>query len=136
MKKTSNEKEEIKAYFCKNCGTIVEENDTKCPKCKNFLSQDRATTSKVITIKEYREGLEKASPSFKLKKWYHYLFYVLGWFNAGNLIFWVTLWIANSRAGVRYDKFFNPRVNKAIFIWGIITIIGYIIVILLIFTVD
>ena len=124
--------EKITEYYCSKCGTQVKQLASYCSKCKQILATDGATKSKIVSRKKHFDKLEKENPSFKLKKWYHWVFYILGWANMFSLLFWITLWIVNSKVSDRYNKFLNPSVKKAIYIWGIFTIILYSFLILII----
>ena len=126
MKKKEAE-EMTKAYYCKHCGIILRETGNRCKNCKSDLLFEENVKSKVMTLREWRDEYEKAYPSFKLNRWDRWLFFIIGFLNAGNLIFWITLVISQGNNTDRYDKFWNPATRKVVYIWG------YIVCFLLIF---
>jgi len=117
-------KEKTTIFFCKKCKTPIKESEYKCPKCKSLIINEKDVISKKVTLKEYRKIIEEQFPSFLIKKWYHYLFYIIGWCTGlFNLFFWIILIFVNSKTEERYDKFINPSTRKAIYYWGIFSTI-------------
>jgi len=58
----SKEQEKVKAYFCTNCGAVIEDSYINCPKCKCLLAIKGATKSQIIPKNEYMSILEKEYP--------------------------------------------------------------------------
>ena len=109
-------------YHCKKCKAFVLEKEIKCHKCGNLLINDGAVKSKTTTYKEFIRLYEKERPPFELDRWYHILFYALGWLNVGNLIFWISAWLVYGNSVYEERFIYNPDIKRLFFNWGIILV--------------
>jgi hypothetical protein len=86
---------------------------------------------KIVSRKQFEKLEDKYHPPFKLEKWYHYLFFAIGWIGVLNIVFWLSLLWVYYRNVPRFNRFINPATRKAVYIWGIIYTIGIALVIIL-----